>query len=196
MRLVNGVLVEGEAAKPEAGAGEVVVRVRAAGVTPTEVEWYPTTHTKTGEARAGAVLSHEFSGVVEAVGEGVTGITAGEAVFGMNDWFAEGALAEYCVTRPEWIAAKPKGVSDAEAAATPIGALTAWQGLFDRARLRAGERVLVHGGAGAVGVFAVQLARRGRERGRRRRRRGGTSNSCGSWGQRRCSTTEGGRGRR
>lgn len=76
----------------------------------------------------------------------------------MNDWFADGALAEYCVTQPDWISPKPRRLSHAEAASVPIGALTAWQGLFDRAKLQPGERVLVHGGAGAVGVFAIQLA--------------------------------------
>ena len=77
----------------------------------------------------------------------------------MNDWFADGATAEYCLTLPGSIAAKPKSLTHIEAASVPISALTAWQGLFDRAKLQAGERVLVHGGAGAVGIFAVQLAR-------------------------------------
>lgn len=77
----------------------------------------------------------------------------------MNDWFVDGALAEYCVTQPDWIAPKPRRLSHPEAAAVPIGALTAWQGLFARAKLQPGERVLVHGGAGAVGIFAIQLAR-------------------------------------
>ena len=76
----------------------------------------------------------------------------------LNDWFADGATAEYCVTLPASIARMPAALSLVEAAAVPIGALTAWQGLLDRAKLQAGERVLVHGAAGAVGVFAVQLA--------------------------------------
>jgi NADPH:quinone reductase-like Zn-dependent oxidoreductase len=77
----------------------------------------------------------------------------------MNDWFAEGAMAEYCIAPPTGVAAKPKRLSAVEAASVPIGALTAWQGLFDRANLQAGQRILVHGGAGAVGTFAIQLAR-------------------------------------
>jgi len=76
----------------------------------------------------------------------------------MNDWFAEGATAEFCTTRPENITAKPPSLTHEAAATVPIGALTAWQGLFERARLQPGERVLVHGGAGAVGLFVVQLA--------------------------------------
>ena len=147
-------------AHPHAGPGEVLVRVCAVGVTRTELVWYPTTHQKNGEARVGAVPGHEFSGVVAEVGEGVTGFATGDAVYGMNDWFADGATAEFCVTQASSLAQKPGTRSHVEAASVPIGALTAWQGLFDRAKLKAGERVLVHGGAGAVGVFAVQLAKR------------------------------------
>jgi NADPH:quinone reductase-like Zn-dependent oxidoreductase len=128
-------------------------------VTPTELAWDPTWHAKNGDPRIGAVPAHEFSGEIAEIGEGVAGLSAGQEVYGMNDWFADGALAEYCVTRPEWIAPKPRHLSHAEAASVPIGALTAWQGLFERAKLQRGERLLVHGGAGAVGVFAIQLAR-------------------------------------
>ncbi|MEP7366009.1 MAG: NADP-dependent oxidoreductase [Acidobacteriota bacterium] len=152
-------LVESEIPRPAAEVGEVLIKVHAVGVTPTELGWYPTTHSKSGEVRVGAVPGHEFSGVVAEVGAGVVDWAVGGEVYGMNDWFADGALAEYCVTRPEWIAAKPKSMSHEEAATVPIGALTAWQGLFERAGLQTAERVLVHGGAGAVGVFAIQLAR-------------------------------------
>jgi NADPH:quinone reductase-like Zn-dependent oxidoreductase len=152
------VLIEGTAPIPQPGAGEVLIRVHAAGVTTTELEWYPTSHTKGGEIRTGAVPAHEFSGVVEGVGAGVEGLEAGAEVFGMNDWFQEGALAEYCIGAASGIARKPRRLTHVEAASVPISGLTAWQGLFDRARLEPGERVLVHGGAGAVGVFAIQLA--------------------------------------
>jgi NADPH:quinone reductase-like Zn-dependent oxidoreductase len=145
----NPQLIETEIPQPKPGPGEVLVRVYAAGVTPTEIVWYPTSHTKNGEKRTGAVPSHEFSGEIAETGE---------EIYGTNDWFADGALAEYCVTQPDWIAPKPRRLSCAEAASVPIGALTAWQGLFDRAKLQAGERVLIHGGAGAVGIFAIQLA--------------------------------------
>ncbi len=77
----------------------------------------------------------------------------------MNDWFADGALAEYCIAQPSGIAPKPTRLTHIEAASVPIGALTAWQGLFDRGKLQADQRVLIHGGAGAVGVFVIQLAR-------------------------------------
>jgi NADPH:quinone reductase-like Zn-dependent oxidoreductase len=163
MRVVSSVsppsLVEAEGPEPQAGRGELLIRVHAAGVTPTELDWYPTSHRKSGEKRAGAIPGHEFSGVIAVVGDEVADLAVGEEVYGMNDWFMDGATAEYCTTQPQWLAPKPRNLTHAEAASVPIGALTAWQGLFDRARLQAGERVLIHGGAGAVGMFAVQLAR-------------------------------------
>jgi NADPH:quinone reductase-like Zn-dependent oxidoreductase len=160
MRLTDPItLVEADLPRPKPRVGEVLVRVHAAGVTPTEKIWYPTSHTKSGAPRTGAVPSHEFSGEIAEIGEGVADLAIGQQIYGMNDWFADGALAEYCVTEPAWIAPKPRALAHAEAASVPIGALTAWQGLFGRAGLQAGERVLVHGGAGAVGIFAVQMAR-------------------------------------
>ena len=153
------ILLKRDIPQPQLRPGDVLVRVFAAGVTPTEVMWYPTSHRKNGEPRTGAVLCHEFSGEIAGIGDGATGLSIGHEVYGMNDWFADGALAEYCVTQPDWIAPKPRRLSHPEAASVPIGALTAWQGLFDKAKLQPGEHVLVHGGAGAVGIFAIQLAR-------------------------------------
>jgi NADPH:quinone reductase-like Zn-dependent oxidoreductase len=152
-------LIEESAPQPQPQGGDILVRVHAVGVTPTEVVWYPTTHDKDGGKRSRAILGHEFSGVIAAVGADAGGVEIGQEVYGMNDWFADGALAEYCVTQPGSVALKPPRLTHAEAASVPIGALTAWQGLFDRAGLHAGEHVLVHGGAGAVGIFAIQLAR-------------------------------------
>jgi NADPH:quinone reductase-like Zn-dependent oxidoreductase len=142
-------LAEADVPRPQPGPEELLIRVCAAGVTTTEPQWYPTLHTKSGEKRVGAIPCHEFSGVVAETGR---------EVFGMNDWFADGALAEYCVAPCAAVVSKPSVLSHAEAASVPVGALTAWQGLFDRADLQPGERVLIHGGAGAVGVFAIQLA--------------------------------------
>jgi NADPH:quinone reductase-like Zn-dependent oxidoreductase len=163
MRVVesaDGVTLAGsEAEQPKPDKGEVLVRVHAAGVTTTELGWYPTTHTKSGEARVGAIPGHEFSGVVAEVGEGVSGFEVGQHVYGFNDWFEDGAMAEFCVTLPASIAAKPARLTQVEAASVPIGALTAWQGFFEQAKLKAGDRVLVQGGAGAVGIFAVQIAK-------------------------------------
>jgi NADPH:quinone reductase-like Zn-dependent oxidoreductase len=148
----------GRVPEPTLGKAEILIQVHAAGVTPTELDWYPTTHTKAGAERENAVPGHEFSGTIVAFGEDVTGFTLGQSVYGMNDWFAEGATAEFCLTIPTSIAPKPSTLTHAEAATVPIGALTAWQGLFDHAKLQPKQRILVHGGAGAVGIFAVQLA--------------------------------------
>jgi NADPH:quinone reductase-like Zn-dependent oxidoreductase len=152
-------LIEAEAPRPQPGPEELLIRVCAAGVILTELSWYPTSHSQDDTARAGAVPSHEFSGVIAAVGEHVGSLEIGLEVYGMNDWYSDGALAEYCVAPFSAVSPKPRSLTHAQAAAVPISALTAWQGLFDRAKLQPGERVLVHGGAGGVGVFAVQLAR-------------------------------------
>src|SRR5215475_6951456 len=138
------VLIEENVPQPQPQRGELLVRVYAAGVTPTELLWYPTTHNKNGERRSRAVPGHEFSGVIAAVGEDPADFDIGQEVYGMNDWFSDGAIAEYCHTQPNSIAQKPTSLTHIEAASVPIGALTAWQGLFDRARLEAGEHVLVH----------------------------------------------------
>jgi NADPH:quinone reductase-like Zn-dependent oxidoreductase len=151
-------LIPVELPRPEPGSGEILVQVHAAGVTPAELFWYPTTHTKSGTARLRAVPGHEFSGVIASIGKDVENFEVGDEVYGMNDWFADGATAEFCITLSQNIAPKPATLSHEAAASVPISALTAWQGLFDRAKLQRGERVLAHGGAGAVGLYAVQLA--------------------------------------
>lgn len=152
-------LVYEQAPTPRPGAREVLVRVHAAAVTPTELEWLPTWTTRAGEPRPFPLIpGHEFSGEVYAIGPDVTDLAPGHAVFGMNDWFSDGAQADYCVARAADVAIKPRSVDHVLTAATPISALTAWQGLIERARLAPGERVLVHGAAGGVGLFAVQLA--------------------------------------
>ena len=138
----------------------MLVRVHAAAVTPTELTWLPTWTVRTGEPRRfPIILGHEFSGTIAAVGGGVKDVAVGDPVYGLNDWFGDGAQAEYCVARAAGVTWKPRSVDHVSAAATPISALTAWQGLIVRSHLAAGQRVLVHGAAGGVGVFAVQLAR-------------------------------------
>ena len=152
------VLIATELPKPEPGEGELLIRVRAVGVTHTELDWYPTGHAKDGTPREGAVPGHEFSGVIDALGKNTRGFQVGQGVFGMSDWFINGAIAEFCVTQPQSIAPKPMTLTHEAAATVPIGALTAWQGLFEHGKMQPGERVLIHGGAGAVGLFAVQFA--------------------------------------
>jgi NADPH:quinone reductase-like Zn-dependent oxidoreductase len=151
-------LLAAELTKPRPGEGELVIGVRAAGVTPTEPLWYPTLQTKDGAPRKGAVPGHEFSGVIAEVGRNADGFEVGQEIYGLSDWFADGATAEFCVTTPKSIAGKPATLTHEAAATVPIAALTAWQGLLERAKIQPGERVLIHGAAGAVGIFAVQLA--------------------------------------
>src|SRR5947199_2416241 len=149
-----------EAPQPHHGEGAVLVRVHAAGVMHTELSWVPTWTTQAGEPRPLPVIpGHEFSGEIAALGAGVRDVGVGNLVYGLNDWYRDGASAEYCVARVADIAHKPAGIDHVHAAATPISALTAWQGWVERAGLAAGQRVLIHGAAGGVGTFAVQLAR-------------------------------------
>ena len=152
--------LRGEEVKdPHAGPNELLIRVHAAGVTPSEILWGPTSTARTGEPRPlPIILGHEFSGEIAALGPGVTRFAIGDAVYGLNDWFADGADAEFCLVADAAVAHKPQSVDHPTAAVAPISGLTAWQGLFDRAELARGQRILIHGGAGAVGVFAVQLA--------------------------------------
>jgi NADPH:quinone reductase-like Zn-dependent oxidoreductase len=151
-------LIATELPRPRPGEGELLISVRAAGVTPTELSWYPTSQTKDGTPRTGAVPGHEFSGVIAELGKNASGFAVGQEIYGLNDWFADGATAEFCLTTAQSIAGKPATLTHEAAATVPIGALTAWQGLLERAKIQPGERVLIHGAAGAVGIFAVQLA--------------------------------------
>src|SRR5258708_15352131 len=144
---------------PEPQAGEILIQVSAVGVMPTEKFWSTTSHYADGTARTKAIPGHEFSGIVAGLGAGVTGYSLGDAVFGFNDWYAEGATAEFCITKPSNLSLKPSSLSHIEAASVPISLLTAWQGLHVPPKLQKGERDLIHVGAGAVGLFAVQLSK-------------------------------------
>jgi NADPH:quinone reductase-like Zn-dependent oxidoreductase len=104
-------LIAGTAPRPQPAAGQLLVRVHAAGVTPTELRWYPSSHTVAGEVRSGAIPGHEFSGIVEAVGEGIDSGNIGREVYGMNDWFADGATADYCTAPLTSVASKPASLS-------------------------------------------------------------------------------------
>jgi|SRR5262249_43509317 len=132
-----------DAPQPRPGAGEVLVRVRGAAVTPTELSWLSTWATPTGERRPfPIILGHEFSGEVATVGDGIADVGVGSPVYGLNDWFRDGGLAEYCVALEGEVAPKPRSVDHLGAAVTPISALTAWQGLIERAQVAArGARI-------------------------------------------------------
>jgi NADPH:quinone reductase-like Zn-dependent oxidoreductase len=144
---------------PHAAENDVIVQVHAAGFTRGELDW-PTTWTdRAGRDRTPSVPGHELSGVVVELGYGTTGLTVGQRVVGMADWARDGSLAQYTAVEARNLAPLPADVDHTRAAALPISGLTAWQGLFDHGRLAAGQTVLVHGAAGAVGSIAVQLAR-------------------------------------
>ncbi|MEU4673065.1 NADP-dependent oxidoreductase [Amycolatopsis sp. NPDC023774] len=144
---------------PQAVQNDVLVRVHAAGFTRGELDWSATWTDRAGRDRTPSVPGHELSGVVVELGFGTTGLSVGQRVFGMADWFRDGSLAEYTAVEARNLAPLPAGVDHTVAAALPISGLTAWQGLFDHGRLTTGQAVLVHGAAGGVGSIAVQLAR-------------------------------------
>lgn len=148
-----------EVSRPELGPLDALVQVHAAAITPTELHWEPTWTTPDGRARTPIVPAHEMSGVVVAMGPAATGVEVGDAVFGLTDFYRDGAAAEYVAVRATDLAHKPPGITHLQAAALPLAGLTAWEGLVRFGRLQRGERVLVHGAAGGVGSFAVQLAR-------------------------------------
>src|SRR5437763_798665 len=143
--------------QPEPQEGEVLVRVYAAGVNP--VDW----KIRSGLMKAFRpstfpyVPGADLAGVVEKVGPGVTVFQPGQEVFGRS---SNGSYAQYSIAPANALALKPKTLSFAQAATIPVGATTAWQGIFDHGNLQAGQRVLILGGAGGVGAFAVQFARR------------------------------------
>jgi NADPH:quinone reductase-like Zn-dependent oxidoreductase len=138
--------------------GEVLVAVHAAAITLTELGWDLSWQTRDGADRTPVIPSHEVSGVVAALGAGVDSLAVGDEVYGLVDFDRNGAAAEYVTVPAGALAAKPVKATHVEAAALPLAALTAWQSLIDHADLQPGERVLVHGGAGGVGVYGVQLA--------------------------------------
>ncbi|HXC68045.1 MAG TPA: alcohol dehydrogenase catalytic domain-containing protein, partial [Nitrospiraceae bacterium] len=117
-----------DALKPSSKDNQVVVQVYATAITPTEFAWYPTLHTPEGSPRPfPIILGHEFSGVVDAIGQACMGVQVGDPVYGLSDWFIDGAQADYCLTVPANIAPKPASLDHVQAAAVPISALTAWQ---------------------------------------------------------------------
>jgi NADPH:quinone reductase-like Zn-dependent oxidoreductase len=147
-----------EVAYPHAAENDVVVRVHAASFTPGELDWPGTWTDRAGRDRAPTIPGHEMSGVVAELGYGTTGLTVGQRVFGLTDWTRNGTLAEYVAVEARNLAPLSADIDHTVAAALPISGLTAWQGLFDHARLATGQTVLVHGAAGSVGSIAAQLA--------------------------------------
>ncbi|MGF0224833.1 NADP-dependent oxidoreductase [Dietzia natronolimnaea] len=151
------VLVVSEQPRPEPRTNEVLVRVRAASVNPTD--WK---HRGNGGflGEPPFVLGWDLSGVVEAVGIGVARFAPGDEVFGMLSYpFGHGAHADYVTAPAAWFAPKPASLDHVQAAALPLVSLTAWQALVEYADVRPGQRVLIHAAAGGVGHVAVQIAK-------------------------------------
>jgi len=137
----------------------VLVHVYATAIIANELKWGVTYQTTVGSPNALPIPGRDLSGVVEEVGPGVTALVEGAKVYGMLGYRRDGAEADYAIAHPDELAPKPGTLDHVQAAAVPLSALTAWQAFFDHAHLAAGQTVLIHGGAGGVGVFAVQLAR-------------------------------------
>src|SRR5262245_36568942 len=148
-----------ERPEPKAAINDVVVQVRASGFVGTELAWPSTWTDRLDRDRTPSIPGHELAGVVTALGYGTTGLSVGQRVFGLTDWYRDGTLAEHVAVEARNLAPLPGDVDFTVGASLPISGLTAWQGLFEHGRLRAGQSVLVHGAAGAVGSIVAQLAR-------------------------------------
>jgi NADPH:quinone reductase-like Zn-dependent oxidoreductase len=148
-----------ERPEPQAAINDVIVQVHAAGFVNTELEWPSTWADRASRDRTPSILGHELAGVITALGYGTTGLSIGQRVFGLADWHRDGTLAEYVAMEARNLAPLPGDVDFTVGASLPISGLTAWQGLFQHGRLRAGQSVLAHGAAGAVGSMVTQLAK-------------------------------------
>ena len=148
-----------EQPQPQAAINDVIVAVHASGFTKDELTWPSTWTDRVGNDRTPSIPCHELAGVVTALGYGTIGLSIGQRVFGLTDWTRNGTLAEYIAVEARNLAPLPADVDFTVGAALVMPGLTAWQGLFDHGRLRAGQTVLVHGAAGVVGSMATQLAR-------------------------------------
>src|ERR1700754_3769030 len=145
--------------EPQAAINDVVVQVYASSITGDELSWPSTWTDRADRDRTPSIPGHELAGGVTALGYGTTGLSEGERGVGLTDWYRNGTLAEYVAVEARNLAPLPGDVDFTVGAALVMPGLTAWQGLFDHGRLRAGQSVLVHGAAGIVGSMAVQLAR-------------------------------------
>ncbi|MET4719546.1 NADPH:quinone reductase-like Zn-dependent oxidoreductase [Bradyrhizobium japonicum] len=147
-----------ERPEPRPAINDVVVQVHASGFVGTELSWPSTWTDRLDRDRTPSIPGHEFAGVVTALGYGTTGLSVGQRVFGLADWYRDGTLAEYVAIEARNLAPLPGDVDFTLGASLPVSGLTAWQGLFVHGRLQAGQRVLAHGAAGAVGSMVTQLA--------------------------------------
>lgn len=146
--------------KPVPQAGQVLVKIKASGLNPLDVK-IMAGEAKHAQVQLPAIIGVDGSGIVEAVGEGVTQFKPGDEVYGMVGGVGghSGTQAEYVAADARLLAHKPANLTFHEAAAVPLVFITAWEGLVDQANVQAGQKVLIHGGAGGVGHMAVQIAR-------------------------------------
>jgi NADPH:quinone reductase len=155
----NNPFVLAEIARPTAGKGQVLVQVMASGVNPldTKIRSGNAAHAK---VQLPAVLGMDLAGIVETVGPGVEAFKPGDKVYGLAGGIGglQGSLAEFAAVDADLLALQPENISMREASALPLAFITAWEGLVDRAQVRAGHKVLIHAGAGGVGHVAVQVA--------------------------------------
>jgi NADPH:quinone reductase-like Zn-dependent oxidoreductase len=148
-----------ERPEPQAAINEVLVRIHASGFTRDELSWPSTWTDRLGRDRTPVVPGQELAGVVTALGYGTTGLSVGQRVFGLTDSYRGGTLAEYAAVEARNLAPLPGDVDFTLGASVAMPGLTAWQGLFEHGHLHAGQSVLAHGAAGAVGSMVTQLAR-------------------------------------
>src|SRR3989475_3800611 len=148
-----------ERPEPQPSINDVVVQVYASGFVNTGLGWPSTWTDRLDRDRKPSIPGHELAGVVTALGYGTTGLSRGQRVFGLTDWYRDGTLAEYAAVEARNLAPLPGDVEFTVGASLPISGLTAWQGLFQHGRLQTGQSVLAHGAAGAVGTMVTQLAR-------------------------------------
>lgn len=140
------------------GFGDALLRVHATAITPAELTWAETYSNCDGSEGLPTIPGHEVSGVVESVADGVSKLLIGDEVYALTSFCRDGSAAEYVAVRAADLAPKPRTLSHVQAAAVPLSALTVWQAFFDHAHLASDQRVLIHGAAGGVGTFAVQIA--------------------------------------
>lgn len=145
--------------EPQAAINDVVVQIHASGFTWDELTWPPTWTDRAFNDRTPSIPGHEVAGVVTGLGYGTTGLSVGQRVFGLTDWYRDGTLAEYVAVEARDLAPLPGDIDFTVGASVVMSGLTAWQGLFQHGRLQAGETVLAHGAAGVVGSMVTQLAR-------------------------------------
>lgn len=153
----SDVLTLEDAPKPQVHDGEILIKVRAASINPVDCKIRSGSFKKV-DTKLPATLGRDVAGVVEAVGKGVTETKAGDDVYAFLS-YDSGGYAEYAIAKPQEVAPKPVAVDFVHAAAVPLAAITAWQGLFDHGKLQVGQRVLIHGASGGVGHYAVQFAK-------------------------------------